>query len=65
MGKAIGWIIVIALIIYAYQAGWIAIAINSMNEFVRNSQKEQVIEHADGTVTTVKYKNIFSLFSKE
>ncbi len=65
MGKFIGWIVVIAIIFFAYQAGFF----NSILDYFRLSAakagQEEVIEHEDGTITTVRYKNVFNvLFDK-
>ena len=58
MKQIIGWIIFLGLIWYAYQAGWITGAIDGVHEYYRNIKQPQVTEEADGTITTVRYRNL-------
>ena len=57
MKQLIGWIIFIAIIVYAYQAGWITGAINGVQTWYSNAKQTQVIQEEDGTVTTVRYRS--------
>ncbi len=63
MGKIAGWIILIVLIVVGYQAGWFNSIINYFSESSRQARQERVIEESDGSVTTVKYRNIFDILS--
>ena len=63
MGKVLGWIVVIGLIYFGYQAGWFTSIINYFTDSYDKARQEQVIENPDGSVTTVKYRNIFDMLA--
>ncbi len=64
MGRTIGqiltWVIILGGLYYAYRAGWITAAINYFNTSYQRSQQEEVIEHDDGSITTIKHRSIFT-----
>ena len=61
MFKLIVWIIIFAGIYFAYQAGLFNGIINYFNESAMQARQEKVIEHEDGSYTTVRYRNVFDL----
>ncbi len=61
MFKLIVWIIIFAGIYFAYQAGFFNGIINYFNESAIQARQEKVIEHEDGSYTTVRYRNVFDL----
>ncbi len=63
MGKILGWIVVLGLLYFGYQAGWFTSIVNYFTDAYDKSRQEQVIESSDGTVTTVRYRNIFDMLS--
>lgn len=65
MLRVFGWLIVLIILYYGYQAGWFTGIINYFSESSKNAREERVIEHEDGSITTVKYRNVFDfLLSK-
>ncbi len=63
MGKVFGWIVVIVLIIVACKAGWVNSVINYFDSSYTKAKQERVIEESDGSVTTVRYRNIFDILT--
>lgn len=61
MLRVFGWLVVLAVIYYGFQAGWFTGIINYFSESAKAARQEQVIEHDDGSITTVKYRNVFDL----
>lgn len=61
MGKILGWLVVIGIIYFAYQAGWFNSIYNYFTDSANLATQEQVIETSDGTITTVRYKSIFDI----
>ena len=65
MLRVFGWLIVLMILYYGYQSGWFNGIINYFSESSRNARQERVIEHEDGSISTVKYRNVFDfLLSK-
>ncbi len=65
MGKFIGWIVVLAVIFFAYQAGFFNGILDYFKMSAAKAGQEEVIEHEDGSITTVRYRNVFNvLFDK-
>jgi hypothetical protein len=62
MRQLIVWVIVAICLLWAWQAGVINSIIGYFQHSYEMSQQEQVIQNADGSVTTVKYGSIFNLF---
>ncbi len=61
MKNALGWILLILVIIIAYKAGWLE---SIKNYFVNSSElsgKTEVIQEPDGSTTTIRYKNVVDL----
>ena len=63
MLRIFGWLIVLAILYYGYQSGWFTGIINYFSESTRNAREERVIEYEDGSFSTVKYRNVFDMFS--
>ncbi len=61
MFKILMWIVVFIAIFYAYQAGWFNNIANYFSESAKYGRQERVIEEDDGSITTVKYRNVFDL----
>ena len=61
MLRVFGWLIVLIILYYGYQSGWFTGIINYFSESSRNARQERVIEHEDGSISTVKYRNVFDL----
>ncbi len=65
MGKLVGWIVVLAVLFFAYQAGYFNPILDYFKLSAAKAGQEEVIEHEDGSITTVRYRNIFNiLFDK-
>ena len=65
MLRVFGWLIVLMILYYGYQSGWFTGIINYFSESSKNARQERVIEHEDGSISTVKYRNVFDfLLSK-
>ena len=65
MLRVFGWLIVLIILYYGYQAGWYTGIINYFSESSKNAREERVIEHEDGSISTVKYRNVLDfLFTK-
>ena len=62
MQKLVSWIIFFVIVYFAYQAGWFNNMINYFSESSRQAREERVIEHPDGSITTVKYRNVLDMF---
>ena len=65
MQKLVGWIIFFTIVYFGHQAGWFDYVINYFSDASRQAREERVIEHPDGSITTVKYRNIFDLLLKK
>ncbi len=63
MFRIFGWLIVLAILYFGYQAGWFNAIINYFSESARQARQERVIEHEDGSYTTVKYRNVFDVLT--
>lgn len=63
MLKVFGWLIVLAILYFGYQAGWFTSIINYFDESSRAAREERVIEHEDGSITTVKYRNVLDILT--
>ena len=63
MGRIVGWLIIIGLVYYGFQAGWFTSIANYFKDSYNKARQEQVIENPDGSVTTVKYRNIFDMLA--
>ena len=61
MLRAFGWLIVLMILYYGYQVGWFNGIMNYFSESSKNARQERVIEHEDGSISTVKYRNVFDL----
>ena len=65
MLRVFGWLIVLIILYYGYQSGWFTGIINYFSESSKNAREERVIEHEDGSISTVKYRNVLDfLLSK-
>ena len=65
MLRVFGWLIVLIILYYGYQTGWFTGIINYFSESSKNAREERVIEHEDGSISTVKYRNVLDfLLSK-
>ena len=65
MGKVVGWIVVIAAVFFAYQAGFFNSILDYFALSAAKAGQEETIQNPDGSITTVRYKNIFNiLFDK-
>ncbi len=60
MFKLFVWLLVFAGIYFAYQAGWFNSIISYFEESAR---QERVIEEEDGSITTIKYRNVIDLLT--
>ena len=66
MGRVLTWVFVIICIVVAYNAGLFNLIFNYFGDSANKMQQETVTENEDGSVTTVKYKNVFNvIFDKE
>lgn len=63
MFKLFVWLLVFAGIYFAYQAGWFNSIINYFEESARQARQERVIEEEDGSITTIKYRNVIDLLT--
>lgn len=61
--RVFGWLILLAAIFFGYQQGWFDFVIDYFSESSRNAREERVIEHEDGSITTVKYRNVFDVLT--
>lgn len=61
MGKVIGWVVFLIFIVWALQAGFFQTVFGYFQEAANRMTKEQVIHEADGSTTTIRYKNIFDI----
>ena len=59
--KNFGWLVLLGVLYFGWQAGWFDQIISYFSESARNSRAEQVIEEEDGSITTVRYRNVFDL----
>ena len=53
--------IIAVLVILALKMGWVENVRSYFARSIEISQQEQVIKESDGSITTIKYKNIFDL----
>ena len=66
MGKVISWILIIICVMFAYKMGIFDWIISYFENSANKMQEETVTQNADGSTTTVKYKNVFNvIFDKE
>ena len=63
MGKIFGWVVVIVLIIVAFKAGWVDSMIGYFDSSYSKAKQEKVIQEADGSTTTIRYRNIFDVLA--
>ncbi len=63
MLRIFGWLIFLAVVYYGWQAGWFSPVVNYFSEASRAAREEKVIEHEDGSITTVKYRNVFDVLT--
>ena len=63
MFKLFVWLLVFAGIYFAYQAGWFNSIISYFGESARQARQERVIEEEDGSITTIKYRNVIDLLT--
>ena len=63
MSGLLKWIIIIAIIGFAYSSGFFDGIIKYFQNSYEYSQQEQVINEPDGSITTVRYKNIFDILT--
>lgn len=63
MLRLIAWIIVIAAFYFAYQAGWFQGIANYFSESERFGRQERVIVEDDGSITTVRYRNVIDILT--
>ena len=61
MGKLFFWVIVILLIVGGYKAGVFDPVVNYFSESAKYARQEKIIQEEDGSITTVRYRNIFDL----
>ena len=61
MGKLFFWVIVILLIFVGYKAGVFDPVVNYFSESAKQARQEKIIQEEDGSITTVRYRNIFDL----
>ena len=61
MFKILMWIVLFVALFYAYQAGWFHNIANYFSESERYGRQERVIEEEDGSITTVRYRNVFDM----
>lgn len=60
MDKIVLWIVIFIGLFMAYQAGWF----NNLLDYIENAKnygQERVIEEDDGSLTTVRYRNIIDI----
>lgn len=66
MGRVLTWIFVIICVVIAYQAGLFQGLFSYFENSANKMQEETVTENPDGSITKVKYKNVFNvIFDKE
>ena len=63
MFKLFVWLLVFVGIYFAYQAGWFNSIISYFEESARQARQERVIEEEDGSITTIKYRNVIDLLT--
>ncbi len=61
MFKVLMWMALLIALFYAYQAGWFHNIANYFSESEKFGRQERVIEEEDGSITTVRYRNIFDM----
>ncbi len=61
MFKVFVWLVVFACIYFAYQAGLFNSINSYFKEYTEKAKQEQIIEHEDGSYSTVRYRNVFDL----
>lgn len=59
--KNFGWLVLLGVLFYGWQAGWFDAVINYFSESSMAARQEKVIEHEDGSITTVKYRNVLDV----
>lgn len=61
MFKVLMWMALLIALFYAYQAGLFHNIANYFSESEKFGRQERVIEEEDGSITTVRYRNIFDM----
>ncbi len=61
MQKLLVWIVVLGGLYMGYKAGWFDFITQYFSESAAKARQEQVIENEDGSITTVRYRNVFDL----
>lgn len=61
MYKLFLWLVFLLALFFAYKAGWFNSIVNYFVETDRYSKQEKVIENPDGSVTSVRYRNIIDI----
>ena len=61
MGKVISWIVVAICLYLLWSAGIFDIIGNYFQTSAEKANREEVTYNADGSVTTVKYKNVLNM----
>ncbi len=62
MDKIVLWIVILLGLFMAYQAGWL----NGVLEYfdhAKNYGQERVIEEEDGSIKTIRYRNIVDIMN--
>ena len=59
--SVINIIIICVVVFIAFQLGWIENIKNYFMKSIEMSHKEQVIKEPDGSITKIRYKNVFDL----
>ena len=63
MVKVFGWLIVLAILYFGWQAGWFNSIISYFSDSARAARQERVIEEEDGSITTVRYRNVIDILT--
>lgn len=61
MVRVFVWLLIIGAAYFAYQAGFFHNIGNYFSESAAKARQEKVIEHEDGSYTTIKYRNVFDV----
>lgn len=61
MLRVFGWLIVLAVLYFGYQAGWFNFIVDYFSDSAKQARQERIIEHEDGSYTEVKYRNVFDV----
>ena len=63
MRDLIKWVVIIALLVFGYFAGWFNPIINYFQKSAEYARQEQVINESDGSVTTVRYRSFVDIIT--